>query len=295
MRMTRPKPLYLCAGLQSSGSTVVSWCFLQRSDMDGVFDARNDILPDVPDVSTARAWCKITISSFRFSEMKAYYEDEGWEVHPLLVIRDVRAVFNSLMKKHYGSNGITAEEPPLRMRLRRFKEDWELFRRNDWPTIRYESLVVEPEATLRQVVGRMGLEWDEGMMTWPKPKEQIAAPRHGSPTFRQSLGATFRETVKPSLADLRVGNVPPDDLEWMEREFEEFNRTCGYVEHATPPTSTGAERREGRAVPKWENTRRHRKSQRPFTKFQAAVSKLASNIQGAVSGKKPADTPAERE
>src|SRR2546423_32706 len=68
-RMTRPKPLYLCAGLQSSGSTVVSWCFLQRADMDGVFDARNDILPDIPDVTAPRAWCKITISSFRFSEM----------------------------------------------------------------------------------------------------------------------------------------------------------------------------------------------------------------------------------
>ena len=122
IRMSRPQPLYLCAGLQSSGSTVVSWCFLQRADMDGVFDARNDILPEVPPVATPLAWCKITISSFRFSEMKAYYEDEGYAVHPLLVVRDVRAVFNSLLKKHYGSNGITAEEPPLRMRLRRFRE-----------------------------------------------------------------------------------------------------------------------------------------------------------------------------
>src|SRR5205085_1800916 len=143
---------------------------------------------------------------------------------------------------------------------------------------------------------RMGLEWDEGMMSWPKQKDQIAAPRHGSPTFRQNLGASFSETVKPSLADVRVGNVPPDDLEWMEREFEEFNRTCGYVEHAIPPaTSAGSEPRETRAVPRWENTRRHRKSQRPFTKFQAAVSKLASSIQGAVSGKKAADCAAERE
>jgi hypothetical protein len=268
--------------------------------MDGVFDARNDILPDIPEVATPRVWCKITVSSFRFSEMKAHYEDEGWTVHPLLVVRDVRAVFNSLLKKHYGSNGITAEEPPLRMRLRRFKEDWELFRANHWPTIRYESLVVEPEATLRKACGETGLEWDEGMMSWPKPKDQIAAPRHGSPTFRQSLGASFKETVKPSLAELRVGNVPPEDLEWMEREFEEFNRASGYVEHAAPhaahsASTPGREPREPRAVPRWENTRRHRKSQRPFTKFQAAVSKIASNVKGAVSGKKPADASGERE
>jgi hypothetical protein len=296
VRMSRPQPLYLCAGLQSSGSTVVSWCFLQRADMDGVFDARNDILPDIPAVSAPRVWCKITISSFRFSEMKAHYEDEGWTVHPLLVVRDVRAVFNSLLKKHYGSNGITAEEPPLRMRMRRFKEDWELFRANNWPTIRYETLVVEPEATLRKACNEMGLDWDEGMMSWPKPKDRIAAPRHGSPTFRQSLGGSFNETVKPSLAELRVGNVPPDDLEWIEREFEEFNRASGYVEHAAPaPSTAGREPREPRAVPKWENTRRHRKSQRPFTKFQAAVSKIASNMKGAVSGKKPADASGDRE
>jgi hypothetical protein len=293
--MPRPQPLYLCAGLQSSGSTVVSWCFLQRADMDGVFDARNDILPDIPDVTTPAAWCKITISSFRLSEMKAHYEDEGWRVHPLLVVRDVRAVFNSLVKKHYGSNGITAEEPPLRMRLRRFKEDWELFRKNDWPIIRYETLVVEPEATLRAVVVKMGLEWDDGMMTWPKQKDRIAAPRHGSPTFRASLGGSFRETVKPSLGELRVGNVPPADLEWMEREFEEFNRASGYVEHAPLAGAVVTAEAEPRAVPKWENTRRYRKSQRPLTKFQAAVSKLAANVKGAVSGKAPSDTSAERE
>lgn len=292
--MTRPKLLYLCAGLQSSGSTVVSWCFLQRADMDGVFDARNDILPEVPDVATPRVWCKMTVSSFRFSEMKAHYEDEGWEVRPLLVVRDVRAVFNSLLKKHYGSNGITAEEPPLRMRLRRFKEDWELFRRSGWPTIRYESLVVEPEATLRRAVEEMDLAWDEGMLSWPKRKDDLAAPRHGSPTFRQTLGGSFQETVNPSLAELRVGNVPPDDLAWMEREFEEFNRTCGYVEHApaATPTPAGA---EPRAVPKWENTRRHRKSQRSFAQFQAAVARFAANVKGAIGGKKPVDAAGERE
>ena len=288
----RAKPLYLCAGLQSSGSTIVSWCFLQRADMDGVFDARNDILPDIPDVATPLAWCKITVSSFRFSEMKAHYEDEGFAVHPLLVVRDVRAVFNSILKKHYGSNGITAEEPPLRMRLRRFKEDWELFRDRGWPAIRYETLVVEPTPTLRAAVEAMGLPWDEGMLSWPKQKDQIAAPRHGSPTFRQSLGATFQETVKPSLADLRTGNIPPDDLAWIEREFADFNRAFGYPQHA-PPAEASADSagRERRAVPRWESTRRYRKSQKPFTKFQEAVSRIASKV----SGKPPRADAAERE
>src|SRR3954447_7545544 len=258
------KPLYLCAGLQSSGSTVVSWCFLQRADMDGVFDARNDVLPAIPAVKTPLAWCKITISSFRYSEMAAYYQDEGWQVHPLLVVRDVRAVFNSLLGKHYGSNGINAEEPPLRMRLRRFKEDYQLFRDKGWPVIRYETLVKEdPQPVLRAACDAMQLPWDDGMLTWPKKKEDFAAPAHGSPTFRSTLGAggNLRATLNPKLADLKTKSVPPEDLDWMEREFAAFNREMGYPEHAPrnapPETPT-------RAIPKWENTRRFRKSQKPL-------------------------------
>jgi hypothetical protein len=267
------KPLYLCAGLQSSGSTVVSWCFLQRADMDGVFDARNDVLPAIPAVKTPLAWCKITISSFRYSEMAAYYEDEGWAVHPLLVVRDVRAVFNSLLGKHYGSNGITAEEPPLRMRMRRFKEDYQLFRNKGWPVVCYETLVKEdPEPVLRAACDAMQLPWDDGMLNWPKKKEDFAAPAHGSPTFRSTLGAggNLRATINPRLADLKTKAVPPDDLDWMEREFLGFNHEMGYPEHAprTQPTAPDAQRR---AVPKWENTRRHRKSQKPLAKIIAVV------------------------
>jgi hypothetical protein len=126
------------------------------------------------------------------------------------------------------------------------------------------------------------------MMSWPKQKDQIAAPRHGSPTFLQSLGGSFAETVKPSLADLRTGNVPPQDLEWLEKEFAEFNSTCGYVEHAPPAAGASRDGREQRAVPRWENTRRHRRSQRPLTRLKAAVSRVADNVKGAVSGQKAA-------
>src|SRR5436305_1153439 len=115
------RDLYLCAGLQSSGSTLVSWCFLQRADMDGVLDARFDHLPRIPTTLNAPlAWCKFTVACFRFSEVQHYLEDEGYVVHPLLVVRDVRAVFNSLIRKVYGRNGVTADDPPLRLRLERF-------------------------------------------------------------------------------------------------------------------------------------------------------------------------------
>jgi hypothetical protein len=277
--MANAKPLYLCGGLQSSGSTLVAWCFLQRPDLDGILDARNDLLPELPVVTTPALYCKITISSFRLHEMIDHYADEGWDVRPMLVVRDVRYIFNSLVSKHYGANGTTAEEPPLRMRLRRFKEDWtDLSGR--CPIVRYESLVAQPEQTLRKACDELQLAWQPAMMEWPKDKSQIADAGHGSPTFRKSRGQSFGDTADASLAAVRVERIPPKDIEWMEREFAEFNRCFGYAEHI-PGGATDCER----AAPSWENTRRYRKSQGPMAKIAAAWANLRHSIPPAASRK----------
>src|SRR3954453_17075932 len=125
MAPPRKNALILCAGMQSSGTTLISYCFLQRADTNGVLDADNDLLPAI-DERLARpfAWYKTTISCFRLSEIAQYYRDSGWDVRTLLVLRDLRTVWASLHKKSYGRNGITAEDPPLRLRIRRFIEDW---------------------------------------------------------------------------------------------------------------------------------------------------------------------------
>lgn len=268
------KPLFLCAGTQSSGSTLVAWCFLQRSDMDGVLDARNDLLPDLPPVKTPNLYCKITISSFRFTEMIDHYQDEGWDVRPSLVVRDVRSVFNSLMGKTYGSNGTTAEEPPLRMRLRRFKQDWEATR-GRWPIICYEKMLVDAKGVLEQSCQAMGLPWDNAMLDWPKTKEQMADPGHGSPTFRKSRGGSFADTADASLAKVKVNNIPPADLDWLETEFAEFNREFGYVEHAERPASAPS---EPRAVPSFNSTKRFKRDQKPLAKVAAAITNLRDAV-----------------
>src|SRR4029078_2652914 len=96
MSGTAQKTLLLCAGLQSSGTTLVSYCFLQRGDTDGVLDADNDLLPALdPGLAKPFAWYKTTISCFRLSEIAQYYRDAGWNVRSLLVIRDLRAVWAS--------------------------------------------------------------------------------------------------------------------------------------------------------------------------------------------------------
>lgn len=259
MATTSGRRVYLCGGTQSSGSTLISWCFLQRSDMDGVLDAAYDLTPAIPPgLAMPFAWCKFTIACFRLSEVRQAFMDEGYEVRPLLVTRDPRAVFNSLITKKYGRNGTTAEDPPLRIRLRRYLEDWRLFRDEGWPVMRYEDVVLQPEATLRRGCEQVELPWDEAMLTWPKPIEQIADAANGNKTFANTRGTGLLSTLVPSLTDVRTDRIPPQDLEWIEREFQEMNAALGYPVHLTgnapalPPV----------AVPNYECTRRWRHEER---------------------------------
>jgi len=271
------RTLYLCAGAQSSGSTLISWCFLQRPDMDGILDARFDHLPDLPrTLSAPLPWVKFTIACFRFSEVQAHFEDEGFEVRPLLAVRDARSVFNSLIKKKYGRNGTTADDPPIRLRLRRFREDWQLFRQHQWPILRYEDFAAEPEKTLRDTCAKMGLPWDDAMTTWPKPLDRIAEPGFGNETFVLSRGNSLAATVKPVLASIKTQNIGAEDLDWLEAEFAEMNAAMKYPLHVSADSDAST---PGRALPRFENTRRYERLRRKHR-----LSRFVSNTRHLLSG-----------
>jgi hypothetical protein len=249
--------LFLCAGLQGSGSTIVSWCFLQRADMDGVLDGEFDLLPQI-DFSLGRpfAWYKTTISSFRASELVGHYEDLGWDVRPLLIARDVRSVWASLLTKPYGVNGFSAEDPPLRMRFRRFKDDWQLFRDRGWPILRYESLLENHERTLRDACTQLALSWDEAMQRWPKRADEIADAGRGSDSFRRTQGQCLADTLatycQQKKADLPIA---VGDLAWLEDEFCEFNAHHRYPLHLDLPADEGPDVIE---ICKFQQMRRYR-------------------------------------
>src|SRR5271165_2691632 len=185
---TNKRTLFLGSGLQSSGTTLISWCFLQRGDMDGILDANSETFAELPDLLSPYTWLKSTIVSFRLQEQIAHFEDMGWTVKPLLVCRDVRSAYASLRTKEYGRNGTTADDPPLRLRLRRLREDWEWAQRNQCPIIRYAQFLKEPEDVLRTACEQLGLAWDYGMMSWPKPGSAIHDARFGNETFNQTRG-----------------------------------------------------------------------------------------------------------
>src|ERR1041385_5446163 len=96
----RTQRMILAAGLQSGGTTLISWCFLQRRDTDGVLDMENDVIEGLFDAAKKPVlWIKMTIGAFRWLDIADVYRDLGWNPAPLLIVRDVRVTYQSLMKK----------------------------------------------------------------------------------------------------------------------------------------------------------------------------------------------------
>jgi len=186
-------------------------------------------------------------------------------------------VFNSLINKEYGRNGTSCDDPPLRLRLTRFLEDWRLFRERDWPILRFESFATDPVQTLQETCSAMELPWDQSMIDWPKSPQQIADANFGSQTFLLSRGATLTQSIAPSHAAVRADNIAADDLAWLEREFAEYNSALGYAEHVDvgvkPPSP-------GRAVPRYENTRLYERMQRNHSRTQQAYQAAVEHHRG---------------
>lgn len=188
LRKTMARTLFLCAGMQSSGSTLVSMCFLQRGDMDGVYDLDNPVIQqDFSRVFTADVWVKMTIGSFRLAEVVALYEAQGWNVRALLVQRETADILASLTGKWYGNDGSTGDDPPLFIRLLRYRDDLRDAAAAGWPVLRYEDFVVAPEQELQRVCTALELPWDPAMMTWPRGVDSFAYPSLGSESLRKTL------------------------------------------------------------------------------------------------------------
>lgn len=221
--------LYLCAGLEESGASLVSWCFWQRAEIRPMVAPAGDLLPEFPPSEDGRAtWLLTTLSSFRLSEMAAHYRDLGWEVQPLLVFRDLREIWAALVQKPAIHNGITSEDPPLRLRFRRFVDDWRLFAPRGWPMLRIEDLMGNSRQVLRETCGQLGLSWHEVMAFWPRPLRLLANAPLPDAAFCQLRGRNLAETLMNHVGRTLPDAVAAADLEWLESEFHDFNVENGY-------------------------------------------------------------------
>jgi hypothetical protein len=247
--------MILCAGLQSGGTTLISWCFLQRRDTNGVLDMPHDIIQTSFDkVREPVVWCKMTVGAFRWLDVSQTYRDLGWNPEPLLIVRDARAAYASLMKKDWGFNGTTAEEPPLRMRFRRFLEDWDWFRANNWPVMKYEDLIQDARRALMGTCQCLRLNFDEGMFAWPKRLSDIAYVGSGqNETFARSIEQGSLPAAQINdLAKTQIDSLPQSELDWLERAFTDFNSFHQYPAHV----STYQEATHPMQAPRFEGTTR---------------------------------------
>lgn len=197
-KTAEPRTMIICGGMQSSGSTLVSMCFLQRSDLDGVYDLDNPFIQqDFSRVFTSTAWVKMTIGSFRLRELVDFYTAQGWLVRPLLIYRDPEDIIASLVEKWYGLDGCTGDDPPLFIRLARYRADIEDAKSKGWPVLNYTDLLHTPEEELSKVCTLLNLPWDPQMMTWPKSESDFAYPSLGNVSLRNSLvsGSGLVETI----------------------------------------------------------------------------------------------------
>lgn len=250
--------MILCAGPQSGGTTLVSWCFLQRQDTNGVLDMKHDrLFTAFKKVHEPVLWVKMTVGAFRWIDVSRIYEDFGWKPEPLLVARDIRQVYSSLCTKPYGFNGTTAEDPPLRMRLRRFLSDWEMFRANEWPILRFEDLLVKQDAPLMQACAELSLSWDDAMVLWPKPIDSIAYVGVPNRTFANSIGnGSLAAAILPHQLDVKVASIPRAELKWLEKTFAEYNSIHGYPLEI--PYDSGTQPVDEAPWPCFEGSRRQR-------------------------------------
>lgn len=198
-RTAEPRTLILCGGMQSSGSTLVSMCFLQREDMDGVYDLDNPFIQqDFSRVFTHTVWVKMTIGSFRLRELADLYLAQGWSVCPLLVYRDPEEILASLITKWYGVNGCTGDDPPLYLRLSRYLSDVHEAQAEGWGVLNYADLIREPEKELHKACSITGLDWDQRMITWPRSESEFAYPSEGNVSLRSTMesGSGLIETIE---------------------------------------------------------------------------------------------------
>ncbi len=195
----------------------------------------------------------------------------------------------SLCKKSYGRNGITAEDPPLRLRVRRFVEDWRDAAKNGTALIRYEDFVTSPEIALKLACTRLDLPWDPAMLTWPKEPECIADRKNGNGSFWSSRNTGLMQTLVRYREKPNGFVLPAADLQWLESEFRDFHELSGYPLHINVAAQTAPES-DAFAGPSFEVTRRYKweTAQKPFRWLLAQLGRRNTTLIDRRSWKRAA-------
>ena len=160
------------------------------------------------------------------------------EAHFVHVIRDGRAVALSRMRTlALRPTEISKVAKRWQRRLRKAREKGATL--DHYLEIRYEALVREPEATLREVADFISLPWDPAMLSYHRRSEERLAeldrdiPAWGDKLARsaESRMALHQQTTKPpdpARIDRWRDELSADELDAFEREAGETLVELGY-------------------------------------------------------------------
>jgi len=154
------------------------------------------------------------------------------------VIRDGRAVALSRMKT-LALRPTEMENVARRWQRRLRKARRQGAKLDHYLEIRYEALIREPEATLREVAGFVELPWDPGMLEYHQRSEErlkeldrdIPAWGKKLPRSAESRMALHEQTTKPpdpARIDRWRDELSDEDLATFEREAGETLVELGY-------------------------------------------------------------------
>jgi Sulfotransferase family len=166
------------------------------------------------------------------------------------VIRDGRAVAHSRI------TSLSLREVPMEQAARRWRKRVRHARKqgerlDHYLEIRYESLVTEPEATLRSVCDFIELDWDPVMLAYhQRSEERLAELDRDIPAWEGKLArsaesrmALHTQTTKPpdpARIDRWRGEMSAADLVTFESIAGDLLTDLGYPLHGAAPATTGA-------------------------------------------------------
>jgi hypothetical protein len=103
------------------------------------------------------------------------------------------------------------------------------------------------------------------MLTWPKAAERIADRKNGNESFWNSCDTNLLETLAQYGDKTAQQALPAAELDWLESEFRDFNKVCGYPLHWN---AAAIDWWESAVIqePRFEITRRYKweTAQKPF-------------------------------
>ncbi|NCP65365.1 MAG: sulfotransferase [Paraglaciecola sp.] len=241
------KKMILATGLQSGGTTLVSYAFLNHPQLDGILDMASDrIEVNFDKVKTPITWVKMTTIAFRWEEVAEVYKTLGYDVVPLLIVRNPFDAWASLKNKWYGLNGVTAEDPPLLLRFRRFFNDWQLFKDNAWPIIQYEDFLLDPEKVLRTACQQLNISFDPQMLEAGQDLNSIAYVSESNESFVKHLQQGPDKRLNESVKSLEKS-----EHDWIASALAALNDSYAYsnkhrvladVAHALAPNAFDSRR-----------------------------------------------------